>query len=368
MKSVLFIFNHPPFYKVKFFNELNKKMKVTALFERKQNKDRLTSFYESENISFEKVFIKGINLGKENHFSFGIVRHLKKHQYDLIVIQGWHTFSEMIALRYLKKHQIPYIFYINGGIIKEKETRLKYKIKRYFIGGASYYFSPDLNSNKYLIHYGADEKVIFNYPYATISKNNVLANPLSVVDRALLRKKLKIDAKRMFVSVGQFIERKNLSLLIKYWTNRLEDEVLVLIGHGPLKKTYINLIEKFNITNVMILDFMPSTKLFSYLQAADAFLFPTKEDIYGHVVNEAMSQGLPVIASKHANSALHLISNNINGLIINFDDFEEINFAIEKVLNNEHMREAAILTAKENTLEKMVDVHLKYLLKVSKEK
>lgn len=368
MKSVLFIFNHPPFYKVKFFNELNKKMKVTALFERKQNKDRLASFYESEKITFDKVFIKGINLGKENHFSFGIIRHLKKHQYDLIVVQGWHTFSEMLALRYLKKHKIPYIFYINGGIIKQKETRLKYKIKKYFISGATYYFSPDLNSNKYLIHYGANKDVIFNYPYATISESVVLPNSLSVNERAMLRKILKIEAKSMFVSVGQFIKRKNLSQLINYWTNRLEDEVLVLIGHGPLKQSYLKLIEKHNLKNVMILDFMQGEELFSYLQAADAFLFPTKEDIYGHVVNEAMSQGLPVIASPHSNSALHLINNNVNGLIINFDDDNEINIAIEQILKNEHMREAAILTAKENTLEKMVDIHELYLLKVSKEK
>lgn len=365
---VLFIFNHPPFYKIKFFNELNKKIEVTALFERKQNKDRLTSFYESENIKFESVFINGISFGNENHLSLGVVRYLKKHQYDLIVVQGWHTFSEMFALRYLKKHQIPYIFYINGGIIKEKETNLKYKIKKYFIGGASLYFSPDRNSNKYLVHYGAKRNQIVNYPYSTIYEHEILNKPLNVRERSILRKRLALPGRFLFVSVGQFIERKNFETLIHYWQKRKEDEILLLIGHGPLKRKYEKLIAKLNLKNILIYDFLPTNQLFLHLRAANAFLFPTKEDIYGHVVNEALSQGLPVISSRHANSALNLIKRDINGYLIDFSKERQIDTAIRKVLQNEYMRLEAIKTAKENTLEKMVDVHYKFLLEASKEK
>ena len=56
------------------------------------------------------------------------------------------------------------------------------------------------------------------------------------------------------------------------------------------------------------------------------FVFSSNEDIYGHVINEALSQGLPVISTPNVNASQHLIKDGINGYIVNnidSDDFRQ---------------------------------------------
>lgn len=355
---VLFIFNHPAPYKVRLFNELAKHVEVTALFERSRNADRNPLFYEEGKPKFKIVLIKGLAFGNENHLSLGIVKHLKANDYDLVIMNGWHTFSEMLALRYLKKHRKSYVFYINGGIIRAKEPYLLKAIKKYFIANADAYMSPDNNSNNYLVHYGADAKKIFNYPYATISNGDILSSPFTSEEKSILRKKLHVEAAKLFVACGQFIPRKNHRRLIEHWRKAPKDHVLLLIGGGKEKRGYENLLQKYNLQNVQIINYVTKDILFEYFRSADICLFPTKEDIYGHVVNEAFSQGLPVIASHHANSALHLIEDGVNGYLIDFEDDDQITTTILKVLSSPEMPLESLKTAQNNTIEIMGQRHL----------
>ncbi|MFA5422021.1 MAG: glycosyltransferase family 4 protein [Bacilli bacterium] len=355
---VLFIFNHPAPYKVRLFNELSEEIEVTALFERLKNGDRDPRFYTGEKNKFHIARIRGINLGCENHLSNGIAKHLQNHRYDLIVMNGWHTFSEMAALRYLKKHNIPYLFYINGGIIRAKEPRFMRKIKTKYIGGASLYFSPDENSNRYLAYYGADLDKIVNYPYSTIYENEILTLPVDAATKQSLRQELGVASDKLFVSCGQFILRKNYERLISYWKTQPANYRLAIIGGGKEKNKYQKLIKDNNLQNVTLIDFVPREKLFKYLQAADAYIFPSKEDIYGHVINEALSQGLPVISNNKVNSALRLIDNGVNGYVIDIEKDEEISNAINNVLKNMNMPGEALKTARQNTIERMARVHI----------
>ena len=81
-----------------------------------------------------------------------------------------------------------------GGTIK-KESCLKRKIKRHYISRANAYFSPDEESNKYLVHYGANPKVIYNYPYSTIYENEIVKNR---PNKEALRKELGIIFDKVF--------------------------------------------------------------------------------------------------------------------------------------------------------------------------
>ena len=356
--DVLFVFNHPAPYKVRLFNELSKEIKVTALFERLKNADRDPKFYNKEETKFDIVPIKGLNFGYENHFSFGIVKHLKTHNYDIVVMNGWHTISEMLAINYLKKSGKPYIFYINGGIIRSQESKFMKRLKTRYISGASLYFSPDENSNRYLTYYGAEASKIVNYPYSTIYEKEVLSKPLASEEKNNLRTKLGIKAEKLFVSCGQFIARKNYGRLIKYWAKQDRNHVLLLIGGGKEEHKYEKLIKEEKLTNVMLLDFVARQDLFQYFQASDVYLFPSKEDIYGHVINEALSQGLPIISNRDVNSALRLLKNGENGYVVDIDNDLEIDAAIAGVLKEPTMQVNALATARQNTLEQMAKVHL----------
>ena len=127
--KVLFVFNHPAPYKVELLNRISKSIDLMVLFERRQNADRNPSFYASNKIEFPHQFLKGIPFGNENFLSWQIKKHIKENKYDLIVMNGYSTIAEIIALNYLIKHKIPYVLYVNGGVIR-KDKPLKLKLKR----------------------------------------------------------------------------------------------------------------------------------------------------------------------------------------------------------------------------------------------
>ena len=106
--------------------------------------------------------------------------------------------------------------------------------------------------------------------------------------------------------------------------------------------------------------FKNKEEMFKFFRVSDAFVFPSKEDIYGHVINEAFSQGLPVISTRNVNSAKKLIKSKVNGEFINSVCQKELTSAINVILKNDLSKEA-IKTAKENTIEKMLKDHVEAL-------
>ena len=81
-----------------------------------------------------------------------------------------------------------------------------------------------------------------------------------------------------------------------------------------MKKEYINYISEHQLTNVFFFDFMNKELLFKYYQISDLFVLPTREDIWGLVINEAMANGLPIITTDKCVAGKELI--NDNGYII----------------------------------------------------
>lgn len=361
MKKVLIVFNHPAPYKVRLFNELSKYFDLHVIFERSSASDRNKEFYFEENYNFTTHKIHGIKIGTEGLLSRGVKKHLQKYEYDLIIMNGYSHYPEMNAISFMKKWRIPYVLYINGGTIK-KESKIKFKIKRHFISQANAYFSPDEESSKYLVHYGANSKNIYNYPYSTIYEKEIVNEK---PNKEELRKQLGINYERVFASAGQLIERKNYLSLVSEWKKFPRNYGLFLIGDGKQRKEIEELIQKENLTNVVLTGFLSREKMFEYFKASDAFLFPSKEDIYGHVINEAMSQGLPVISTDKVNSAKKLIKDGTNGYLLSQLEGQIFEKAITDILTKDTFINC-IETAKENTIEKMAEAHIKMINEVMK--
>ena len=53
--------------------------------------------------------------------------------------------------------------------------------------------------------------------------------------------------------------------------------------------------------------------------ASDLFVLPTREDIWGLVINEAMSFGLPIITTRKCIAGTELITDGENGYLLEAD-------------------------------------------------
>ncbi len=354
--KVLFVFNHPAPYKVELLKRIAPWIDLMVLFERQKNRDRDPRFYQNESLSFPHRFLKGIAFGKENFLSSEIRKEIKKNHYDLIVMNGYSTLAEILAIRYMIRKKIPYALYVNGGFI-HTDSAWKYRFKTKLISHAFRYYAPSEKIDSYLLHYGARKEDIRYYPYATISEKEIATSPLSKEEKENILQSYHLPTKTpIFISVGQFIPRKNMMLLLEIF--RLHPNLhLLLVGGGKEETKYRQYMEQYHMNNVTILPFLPRKQLFPLMRACHSLILLSKEDIYGHVINEALSQGIGVIASDKIIAAQTLIQNGIQGYIVSNQNHDMIHQAIELSLQKSFFDEA-IAVAKQNTYEQSAACHI----------
>lgn len=357
--KVLWIFSHPAPYKIAFFNVLGEKTDLTVLFERNAEGDRPPEFYYGKAKNFKMEILHSLKLGVYNSFYPSIIRRIKKETFDIIVINGYATFTEMKLIRYLDRHKIPYVIAINGGIAKTKESSFKKKTKTRYLSRAKMYLCPDENSRDYLIHYGAEKEKIRFYPYSTIHESDIVDKALDEEEKAKLRLSSGLKENKLFVTAASLSRRKNILELICLFGKAPKEYRLIIMGTGELEKECREYISLHQLDNIEIYPFLSHDDVLRYFAMASFTILWSKEDIYGHVVNESLSQGTPVISSPHSNAAKHLIKDGENGYLLSLEDEKSFLETLDKPYTFK-MGEHCIEVARENTIEKMAEVHLEH--------
>jgi len=366
--KVLFITNIPSPYRVEFFNELGRFCDLTVLYERSNATNRDNSWFNNKALTFNETYLNGIRIGNDSAISFSVVKWLSDNKYDVIVVGGYSTPTGMLSIEYLSHNNIPFILNSDGGMVKT-ERNLKYVMKKHFISKASAWLSTSKITDKYLLHYGASKDRIYRYPFTSICNNDLLVCPLANDEKLKIRRQLNINAKKMILTVGQFIHRKGFDILLKSHQYNSEDIALVLIGGSPTDE-YKEIIRSNNLKNVYFIEFKTKPILANYYKAADLFVLPTREDIWGLVINEAMCYGLPVITTDKCVAGVELVEDNTNGYIIPNEDIYALSNAIKKILSDEALSEsmarANIEKIKEYTIEAMAQRHIQIFSEVFK--
>lgn len=174
--------------------------------------------------------------------------------------------------------------------------------------------------------------------------------------------------KKIAITVGQFIHRKGFDVLLNAWAKCDKEYELYIIGATPTKE-YLDIKEKLHLENVHFEGFKTKEELNCYYQAADLFVFPTREDIWGLVVNEAMANGLPVITTDKCVAGLELIKNGENGYIVPTENQDELAKRINELLSNdwllENMAKDNLQKIRRYTVENMANVHVSILKEYS---
>ena len=361
-KKVLFLTNIPAPYRVDFFNELGKKCELTVLFERDTASDRNESWKADKFQNFEAIVLKGRNMNSDVALSFEVLKYLNK-DFDEIIIGGYSTPTGMLAIQYLKMKKISFTLNTDGGFIKNDQG-IKRKIKEYFISSATNWLVPSEVAKKYFCHYGANPTNTFMYPFSSLKEFDVLEQVPTKKQKLKLRQELGMNEEKIILSIGQFIHRKGFDVLIKAANKMPEDYGIYIIGDQPTQQ-YVDMKSKYQLDNVYFIDFQLKEELKRYYQAADVFAFPTREDIWGLVVNEAMANGLPVITTDKCVAGLELVTNNENGYIIETEDVNQLVEKIQLILSDYDLQEKmsckSLEKIQEYTIEKMAEKHMEIL-------
>lgn len=361
MKRVLFLTNYASPYRVRFFDELGKYMDVTVLLTDPVESvtHRNEAWFEDGRGGFHPVQLSGRPI-KGEYFCPEVSRWLKK-PYDAIVIGGYSSPTAIWAMAYLRLRRIPFYMEVDGGLIRQ-EGKLKYRIKRTLVKMASAWLSTGAYPTKYLVHYGAEPEKVFFYPFSSLYEGDILGSVVSQEEKAALRRELGISQKRMILAVGQCIPRKGFDILLNAAKDLPEDVAICILGGEPTEE-YLRLREELGLTMVSFPGFQKKEILAKYYRAADLFILPTREDIWGLVVGEAMAYGLPVITTDRCVAGLELIEDGINGYIVPVEDVEALAWKIGEALrgNLAEMGAASLRKIRPYTIENMVKAHVEIL-------
>lgn len=328
MMKVLWLTNIPSPYRVAFFNELGRMCDLTVLFERKASAERDESWKEYSTEHFKAVFLPGLPLGVAEAFCPSVVKYLTR-EYDRIVVTTFSDPTGMLAVQTLKWKKIPYCLESDGAF-PGSGRGLKEKIKKWIISGAELYFSTAAIHDEYYRMYGAPKNRIVRYPFTSLHETDILKKPVSEGEKKALRSVLGMEEQHIVLAVGQFIPRKGYDVLIKAACGLEETGVYIVGGEAP--DEYVRMKNELNAQNVHFVPFKPKEELKKYYMAADVFVHPTREDIWGLVINEAIACGLPVVTTQRCVAGLQLIQEGENGTIIPVDDAASIQNGIRRTL------------------------------------
>jgi glycosyltransferase involved in cell wall biosynthesis len=134
------------------------------------------------------------------------------------------------------------------------------------------------------------------------------------------------------------IERKGFSNLIAA-LERLQtvEFTLVVLGDGPLRQQLEAETQKCGF-KIFFEGFRSTEELPLYYAACDIFVFPTLNDPWGLVVNEAMACGKPVVSSTEAGVSYDLVRHGANGWVVDPRNTEQLCNYLGKLIADNDLR------------------------------
>ena len=363
--KILFIVNTPSPYRVDFFNELGKKTNLTVVFETSFSSERDNSWKSYNITNFKAIFFNSKRIGVASAMPFGFKKIIKQlypmSQFTEIFICNYSSIIGCLFVRYCIKHHLPYIIEGDGAFAKTKKD-LKEFVKRHIISNAKMCLATSDVHVDYYLRYGCQAEDIIKYPFSSVTDKDIQTIKDDPHDITVLSNKFGVDlSKKTIISVGQFIDRKNFDITIQV-AKMMSHYNFLLVGSGPFKKHYQDYISKNDLCNVTIIDFLKKKDLFSLMSCCSVFLLPTKEDIWGLVVNEALSCGIPVITTSNCLAGLELIKNGENGFVIPSNETNNIYTYINAInalleIDQKTLKQNCYSVASKYTIEQMSNKH-----------
>ncbi len=127
------------------------------------------------------------------------------------------------------------------------------------------------------------------------------------------RLKSKFDGRKIVFSMGRLVEYKGFEYLIESAKTLSDDYVILIGGEGPLKSKLRKLIDDNNIGDkVKLIGYIPNDELADYFGASDVFCLSSvqKTEAFGIVQIEAMSCGVPVVATNIEGSGVSWVNKD----------------------------------------------------------
>lgn len=269
-------------------------------------------------------------LGARLHHNPNILAELAANIGDITVVLGYAGFSQQRVARWLCKHKKPWVFM---GEVPGLESRgwLGRKLRSIAqnpIRSAAGVSAVGSHAAKYYTSLTEGRVPVASIPYVcnltSFASNNATSR----------------ESTFNFLYCGQLIYRKGCDLLLKAFERvafQYETARLTLVGEGPWRSELIKEIPSSLSNRIEFSGFQQPNKLPNFFRRADAFVFPSRHDGWGVVVNQAIGASLPVITTRAVGASHDLVEDGRNGFVVESENVEQLANAMEMFLKSKSL-------------------------------
>lgn len=305
--SIAMVTNIPAPYREKIHELVSAEFEnnYTVLYCDKKEPNRKWTF---ELGHYKHIFLKRRMItykGRYIHINTDTWHILNQLNPDVVITAGSFNPTMLIAFAWSKIKNKKHIPMTDGwlrsesalSIVHKLIRKMVYKFSNAYIGASKH--SLDLYKS-----YGCKDKQLFQ---SHLCANNALFYESG-------RKEKVYDL--MFS--GQFIDRK-MPLFFAEVAKTVKEKrgkcKVLILGSGELEQEFLGKLAEYEI-DTHYAGYVSQSELPGYYTSAKIFLFPTLQDPWGVVANEAMAAGVPVVTCTNAGVANDLVIDGVNGYIL----------------------------------------------------
>jgi glycosyltransferase involved in cell wall biosynthesis len=326
-QRIALITNIPTHYRVALLNGIAKRLNLagatlTVLFTGGA-RESTRPWLRHAPIEFDHTFLRfgGSRLGRKAPIDLG--HELRRFQPTLLIAAGFSPMTAGRAVRYAVSHGVP--LGIWSGEIHRQATarsRVRWLERRWILDRASFAISYGWLSREYLRDMAPKLPVV-------LGRNATPFFPGSPdgTDSPILEA----------LAVAQAIPRKGLDVLVDAFS--LLNDVpcrLTIAGGGAELNALIA--RAGSSERIRFLGAIDSDRVLDCYQQADLSLFPSRSDVFGLVLVEAMGSGLPTITAAAPGSVADLAVDGRNCLVVEGHDPRDWAAAIRRLVEDPSLR------------------------------
>ncbi|KQS30667.1 glycosyltransferase family 4 protein [Dyadobacter sp. Leaf189] len=227
---------------------------------------------------------------------------------DVMIITGFNP-TMLYGFIWAMLKGCKFIVSLDGTYDSEKDFSIFHKwVRKLIFPFTNAFIGPSRGSAKLFRSYGIKDSDIFKSTLC-IDNNRFSSSPIK-------------DREFDIMFSGQLIERKMPGFFaeVACRLNKVYPGIKILVvGDGPLRKPVLDKLDSEGLDYVFT-GFLDQHSLASCYSKSKLFLFPTLQDPWGIVANEACASGTPVITCANAGAADDLVIDQHTGLILPLDE------------------------------------------------
>lgn len=337
--KIAIVTNMIPPYRAPLFEAIGREVELTVLASLPMEPDRQWQPWQQEGGTyFRTVFLAGKTIRMRRGLSYiqpDVWRQLRRLDPDVIVTSGFSANSAIGGLfgRLRKKRTL---LWSEATSYSERQcSPLRQRYRKWLVTLHDGGIAVGTESRQFLLSLGT--KLDQTYLAVNAVPTAVSIERTDSIDYAA---SIRRDHGTHFLYAGQLIPRKGIDRLLRAWVRTgIDYQHLLIMGSGPEEDKLRALSTELNAKNVHFVGWCDGAIKWAHYFACDVFVFPTLTDVWGLALNEALSAGKPVICSPFAGAASDLVSDGVNGYVIDPNDTDAWAGQMAELANNSYKRE-----------------------------